>query len=162
MYGLGLDKMRKKLDPVVRFFRLVQEDPETGCWIWLGARNKKGYGRFDKGYAHIFSYTVIGGKTVPVGHELDHFKCRNPGCVYYGHVEPVTHLENVRRGEKANRVVCIAGHPFTPENTKYRKNGTRCCKECDLRRDKQSYMKYRPARITRMKWRREWLRWMSG
>jgi hypothetical protein len=43
--------------------------------------------------------------SIPENLELDHL-CRNPACVRPDHLEPVTHLENLRRG---------AGTKMTPE-----------------------------------------------
>jgi hypothetical protein len=66
--------------------------PECGCWIYLGALN-------DKGYAPIYrkAYKILVGE-VPAGMELDH-KCRVRSCWNPQHLQPVTRIENVRRGK---------------------------------------------------------------
>ena len=51
------------------------------------------------------------------------------------HLEPVTHAENIRRGEgvaalNASKTHCKRGHPFNFENTRHRKTG-RACRTCD-------------------------------
>jgi len=72
----------------------------TRCWIWTPPFNKDGYGeiKIDGKVipAHRVAYKWIHGP-VPEGLELDHL-CRNPLCVRPGHLEPVTHVTNVLRG----------------------------------------------------------------
>jgi hypothetical protein len=79
-------------------------DPVTGCWNWQRATIKGGYGsalcprRKKVTVAHAIVYERHKGP-VPDGLELDHL-CRNHGCVNPDHLEPVSHLVNVRRGAK--------------------------------------------------------------
>lgn len=71
---------------------------DTPCWVWSGSLDKKGYGRINRDgylYAHRYMYERVNGP-VPEGFELDHL-CRVRQCVNPGHVEPVTHAENMRR-----------------------------------------------------------------
>lgn len=73
------------------------------CWLWQAGTfgTVMGYGCFyDRGrmrYAHRVAYELEVG-AVPEGMELDH-TCRQPLCVNPAHLQPVTHAENVRRGE---------------------------------------------------------------
>jgi hypothetical protein len=50
------------------------------------------------------------------------------------HLEPVTHRENMVRGEgiggRARWTHCSRGHEYTPETTMRAKNGTRRCRVC--------------------------------
>ncbi len=77
-----------------------QVDPNSGCWLFSGSKHKDGYGlvkvdgRTRK--AHRVMYEDLVGP-VPPGVELDHL-CRTPACINPAHLEPVSHLENVRRG----------------------------------------------------------------
>jgi len=77
-------------------------NPETGCWEWQLSKNKDGYGlKYYNGKmisAHIFYYEQKYGPSPPEK-ELDHFYCHNRGCCNPDHQEPVTHTENVRRGD---------------------------------------------------------------
>ena len=79
----------------------VPEDaPHLGpCWLLNTGRLGFGYASLwfegQTLYGHIVSYELHVGP-VPSGLELDHL-CRNRGCVNYEHLEPVTHVENIRR-----------------------------------------------------------------
>ena len=127
--------------PLQRFWVKVQVVP-TGCWLWTGARGKKGYGRFRpdasrKGVdrrvmAHRFAYEIFIGE-VPEGLQLDHL-CRNHACVNPNHLEVVTSQENIKRGESGrnNRLKthCPRGHPYNGANTYKNRRGSRCCRVC--------------------------------
>lgn len=74
---------------------------EHGCWVWTGSLDTNGYATISiKGkstLAHRVSYTEFTKKEIPEGYVLDHL-CRNIRCVNPKHLEPVTHSENVKRG----------------------------------------------------------------
>jgi hypothetical protein len=78
-------------------------DPVTGCWVWQLAVNGRGYGqarvegRRDRQFpAHRVMYERHRGP-IPAGLVIDHL-CRNRRCVNPAHLEPVTGIENIRRG----------------------------------------------------------------
>lgn len=106
------------------------------CWNWKGTLSK-GYGKvYVQGNksksAHRFIYEMLVGE-IPEGFELDHL-CRNRSCVNPKHLEPVTHLENVRRGLPYRKVVthCIRGHERIPENIVTKRYGEhgKVCRLC--------------------------------
>jgi hypothetical protein len=110
---------------------------ETPCWIWQRAMKGSGYGNGWRNgrsvAAHIIFYERAHGP-VPQGLELDHL-CRVPSCVNPDHLEPVTHQENVLRGNAPCAVVrrtgvCTRGHEMTPENTNVDTHGRRTCRIC--------------------------------
>lgn len=117
-----------------RFWSKV-EKTET-CWLWTGGLWKEGYGQFyptsnPPVVAHRFAYELLVGP-VPEGLELDHL-CRVRHCVKPGHLEAVTHSENMRRGAWAIRTHCKNGHEYTEQNTRWRQRGNslhRVCRAC--------------------------------
>ena len=120
---------------------------DSGCIEWLAGGNGIGYGVMrlspvdghKKTYAHRWSYEYHVGP-IPDGLVLDHL-CRNPPCVNPAHLEPVTQVENLRRGEgwsgeNARKTHCPEGHPYEASNTRIRKDGSRACRECMRARDR--------------------------
>lgn len=121
-----------------RFWAKVDRRAAEECWPWLGM-TRRGYGRFyvAKGAlrsAHRISYELLVGP-IPEGLELDHL-CRNHSCVNPAHLEPVTHRENVLRGEGlaakcAVKTHCSKGHPYDEANTYIEPKGKkRHCRVC--------------------------------
>ena len=110
-------------------------EPNTGCWLWMRGADSRGYGVINRRgletYAHRVAYTFLVGP-IPQGLELDHL-CRTPICVNPSHLEPVTHLENMRRGSIATRTHCKRGHPLFGDNLALYPGKTpskRCCRTC--------------------------------
>lgn len=115
-------------------------DAATGCWIWTGCK-RFGYAILSvEGHAwpaHRASYLALIG-SIPDGLNLDHLCC-NKACVNPAHLEPVTHLENIRRYFRP-RTHCRNGHEYTPENVSFLTEAghvRRRCLACDRRRDKR-------------------------
>ena len=122
-----------------RFWAKV--DKADTCWLWTGSRDHKGYGYFADGAgrlarAHRFAYELLVGP-IPEGLEIDHVKergCRHRHCVNPAHLEPVTHHENLMRGDtlvarNARKTHCPQGHPYAVPNL-VRLSGGRGCREC--------------------------------
>ncbi len=122
-------------------FLLKIEKTET-CWIWKTNINEKGYGRCwyngSTRQAHRVIYELIRGK-IPDNLELDHL-CRNHACVNPEHLEPVSHHENVLRGNvgllRKSQICCHKGHPLSGDNLYVYKN-MRHCRECTRFNKKQ-------------------------
>ena len=100
------------------------------CWIWTGAVDRAGYGRFHwKGKnapAYLLAFEAANG---PIQRPLepDHL-CRNRPCVRSDHMEAVTRSENTRRGDVASRrkTHCPRGHPYDAVDC----YGSRICRRC--------------------------------
>jgi hypothetical protein len=78
----------------------------TPCWVWTGARNKNGYGRFAVASgkiinAHCFAYERLGGFTLGDGLVLH--RCDNPACVRPAHLYEGTHKDNAQDREQRAR-----------------------------------------------------------
>lgn len=135
---------RHPIPPLLRFWDYVSPEPNSGCWLWTGSLDAKGYGSFWGVGAHLkahrFWYEHLYGP-VPLGLELDH-KCRVRCCVNPDHLEAVTHLENMRRGDNHHRhkTHCRNGHPYDSVNT-YAYRGERLCRECRRQSVRQHQMK---------------------
>jgi len=129
----------KERDELYLWSNIVTVD---SCWFWTGpmwggsGEDGQSYGRTSRGrYAHRFSYEMAKGP-IPAGMELDHL-CRNRLCVNPDHLEPVTHRENILRGEhptaRAFRSgLCRNGHPLTVRPIS--KTGSRICLICHAAR----------------------------
>jgi hypothetical protein len=118
-----------------RFWAKVSPEPNTGCWLWVAGDRGGGYGYYwhdgkDRA-AHTVAYETLVGD-VPEGLELDHL-CRTLRCVNPSHLEPVPHVENMRRGTVwrhwAAKTHCPQGHEYAEANT-YRWRGKRMCRTC--------------------------------
>ncbi len=140
-----------------RFFRRVVIEPNSGCWLWTGSLAGGGYGKFHYSSnrrnqkAHRVSYEIHVGP-IPQGLVIDH-KCRTRCCVNPHHLEPVTNLENIRRGlagaDGRAKTHCPRGHEYTPENTRQspRTIGrlyARHCRACDIVRWAERAKRSRP------------------
>lgn len=71
-------------------------EPNTGCWLWLGALGKFGYGvikrdLFGEISAHRYSYAVA---NEPAGESYVLHRCDQPSCVNPDHLFVGTALDN--------------------------------------------------------------------
>lgn len=123
---------------------------DRGCHIWTGARDRKGYAMMNDpatgriGFAHRLRYVAEVGP-VPNDMILDHFACDNGpgGCCNPHHCRPVTHRENLLRGETVTATAkakthCIRGHELAGDNLDkwHASQGRRKCMECNRLRDR--------------------------
>lgn len=75
-------------------------DDDTSCWLWIGSRLPRGYGRFYPALkvglnAHRVSWEMANGQLVPDGLDVMH-ACDNPPCVRPDHLSVGTKSENMR------------------------------------------------------------------
>jgi hypothetical protein len=130
-----------KVDPVSRFWQKLEKT--DSCWLWTAGLFTDGYGLFWDGKktvgAHRFSYELLVG-VIPIGLVLDHL-CRVRSCVNPAHLEPVTHRENILRGDgiaarRARQTHCVRGHELIGENIDRvsTRPSARHCRTCHLER----------------------------
>ncbi len=119
----------------VRFWSKVRPQ-SNGCWLWTAGHNQRGYPRYKADgrdlRAHRVAFERLVGP-IPSDLELDHL-CLTPGCVNPGHLEAVTHHENVMRGNSfsalnAAKTHCPQGHLYDAVNTAMW-HGWRFCRAC--------------------------------
>lgn len=107
-----------------RFEKFLQRDPETGCLLFMGCRDKKGYGRFGvKGIphpAHRVAFVLGGGILTPEKPCALH-DCPfgdNPACCEFLHLWAGTVVENnvdmarKGRGRKSSTGLPYGVRPF--------------------------------------------------
>lgn len=81
------------------------------CWIWQRTTTD-GYGTVCIGgkscVAHRVAFEIVHGP-VPCWLTLDHL-CHRRACINPEHLEPVTQMENIRRGDSPAAVARRSGH----------------------------------------------------
>lgn len=115
------------------------------CRVWQRSKNSHGYGKMSaegkrhEG-VHRVAYELWVGP-IPAGLQIDHL-CRNRACINPLHLEVVTIRENVLRGDgtsarNARKTHCLHGHPLSGDNLYVYSNGSRSCRVCMARRDRE-------------------------
>ncbi len=143
-----------------RFWEKVEKT--ATCWLWTGALQPNGYGRFQNYLAHRYAYELLVGP-IPSGLTIDHVKtrgCKHRNCVNPAHLEPVTQKVNNARGvgaavtkaRHAAKTHCKLGHEFTIENTYIKPDGRRSCKACKTSRAKAKPRSPEESRAAYLRW----------
>lgn len=100
------------MSPLERFLKKTSPEPNTGCWLWVGALSdaigsgKDGYGRVYLGgrvqRAHRYAWILFRGP-IPDGVEVCH-RCDVTWCVNPGHLFLGTHTDNMRDAKGKGRL----------------------------------------------------------
>lgn len=97
-----------------RFWSRAIPEPNSGCWLWCGSVNRRGYGKAHLGHeqlAHRVAWKLSGG-AIPRGAHVLH-RCDTPSCVNPSHLFVGTHADNMRDKVAKGRQARFAGsdHP---------------------------------------------------
>ena len=112
-----------------RFTAKVKVNEQSECWMWTGAKVKRGYGLISVNgkpkRAMRVAYELHRGP-IPKDLVLDHFlypsKCMGPSCCNPQHLMPTTRSANSARSLWAMKTHCPAGHEYSTENTVWETN----------------------------------------
>ena len=133
----SVEKLMRPGPKPVAFLDRVDPEPNSGCLLWQGALNQRGYGLACRNGrtqgVHRLVYEDVYGP-IPSGLTIDHL-CRVRSCINVRHMEVVTSGVNVLRGMartavNARKRQCPKGHEYrrTPENVKRQYRYCHICK----------------------------------
>lgn len=135
-----------------RFEAKVSPEPMSGCLLWTGCVDAKGYGLIAADGrstgAHRVAWMLAHGP-IPDGQWVLHH-CDNPGCVNAsgGHLFLGTNLDNIRdrnakgRNPNAMKTHCAKGHPYSGENLMHHAvKGARLCRTCHLEWKRRNWVR---------------------
>lgn len=119
--------------PIADRVKAATDVQPTGCWNWLGAKDKRGYGFIYYGgrnqRAHRIVY-LLGHGDIPVGMYICH-RCDNPSCVKPEHLflgSPAANYWDARRKGRMPRLERV------PYDTSGENNGQAKLGADDVRR----------------------------
>jgi len=87
-----------------RFWKFVEPEPNSGCWLWIGARQRYGSIKISptrSGRAHRVSWELEYG-SIPDGLSVLH-RCDTPACVNPKHLRLGTQADNMREASERQR-----------------------------------------------------------
>lgn len=133
-----------------RFWSHVDKGDTADCWLWTGARDVAGYGRWNSAWAGTFLAhriaLLVSGWSIPDGYEVDHLchnqaghdcplfhggKCPHRACVNPSHLAVVTLRTNrLSRPRVPVRTVCSHGHDLDEVNAYVHPRGGLVCRVC--------------------------------
>lgn len=123
-----------------RFDSKRKPDPKTGCWLWAGGLDKKGYGRigFRRRAIKATWVSVYFYNDTPRGSKHVLHKCDNPSCVNPFHLYLGTNDDNVRdklerrRHAKHGVNQCLSGHKYSEHGFLVNGRNNRTSRRCRI------------------------------
>lgn len=143
---IGLRHRRRTRTLADRFMDYVSPEPNSGCFLWEGSCDRRGYGqlRVSRDVLRYATHVALelDGRPVPHGMGACHH-CDNPGCVNPAHLFVGTQKDNaadmIRKGRGSKPPIakrgqgmkdfCVRGHPMSGDNLFFF-DGGRGCREC--------------------------------
>ncbi len=132
----------------------VLPEPNSGCWLWDGPVDGRGYAKHVRGNTHRLAHRVAYAEThgeIPAGmllcHRCDVRLCVNPDHMFIG-----TQIDNMQDMSKKGRhfrfgqTHCKRGHELTPDNIYIQQNKnsiSQICKRCLLDGNKRRRLECR-------------------
>ena len=106
-------KLRSEVEIASELERRTTPEPNSGCWLWTGTLNSKGYGvmgaaifGLKKELATRLMWRTHYGDPGPM-HVLH--RCDNPACVNPAHLWLGTHLQNMQDKARKGRAPRFCG-----------------------------------------------------
>jgi hypothetical protein len=141
--GLFAVKTQEAAVSLIRRFLSHVSVDESGCWLWIGARTKAGYGKLSIGSmrnvpAHRASFQIFKSAAINscVLHRCDVRRCVNPEHLFAGSKSDNTR-DMVAKGRHFSaprlRTTCPQGHPYSGVNSQ----GRRICSICQSNANKR-------------------------
>jgi hypothetical protein len=138
-----------------KFWERVLPEPNSGCWLWIGAMGGAHYGviSINPGQriaAHRYSLQLH-GVDIP-DHLFVLHRCDTPLCVNPNHLFVGTYKDNAqdrdrkRRGINSRKTHCNYGHPLSGDNLYVYKTGKRGCRACNARQHRENDKTRRPRK----------------
>lgn len=99
--------LSRSVPPLIRLMARAQIDHITGCWLWTGSKNGRGYGSIyldgKRVGAHVASWILFKGP-IPDGMNVCHH-CDNPPCINPHHEFLGSQSDNLKDAVKKGRVI---------------------------------------------------------
>lgn len=137
---------------IERFEQKYIPEPNSGCWLWVGADKGDGYGSFrsDSGRhqgPHRWIMEQVHGH-IPSDRVIDH-KCRVRSCVNPDHLRIVTQSQNMLLAApfgtlgaaNKRKTHCPNGHEYSGSNLLVEggRNASRKCRICTRAGERRRY-----------------------
>lgn len=106
----GSFELPARQSPIDMAMARIEMIPESGCWIWMGALNNKGYsilkgaqfGFHGEQYGHRVMFLAYGNKLS--GEQVLCHVCDTPCCINPAHLFAGTHMDNFLDARSKNRL----------------------------------------------------------